>query len=308
METGILLESGTNELEILEFRVGSNYYGINVAKILEILPYQVPTPIPNADARIEGIFMPRDEIISIVDLSRVMNLPAAQSTAGDMYIVTNFNNLNTAFHVQGVEGIHRVSWGDIIEPDSTINASGMGMATGIVRIEGRLIIILDFEKIVAEINPETGLKISDVEHMTGRSRVDSPILIAEDSPLLGKMLLDCLKRAGFANIDLTNNGKECWDKLSAYQEQGVLDQKVACVITDIEMPQMDGHHLTKLIKSDEQMMHIPVIIFSSLINDEMRKKGESLGADMQLSKPEIGQLVGAIDQVLQIENADGTSV
>lgn len=252
--------------------------------------------------------MPRDEIISIVDLSRVMNLPAAQSTAGDMYIVTNFNNLNTAFHVQGVEGIHRVSWGDIIEPDSTINASGMGMATGIVRIEGRLIIILDFEKIVTEINPETGLKISDVEHMTGRSRVDSPILIAEDSPLLGKMLLDCLKRAGFANIDLTNNGKECWDKLSAYQEQGVLDQKVACVITDIEMPQMDGHHLTKLIKSDEQMMHIPVIIFSSLINDEMRKKGESLGADMQLSKPEIGQLVGAIDQVLQIENADGTSV
>lgn len=308
METGILLESGTNELEILEFRVGSNYYGINVAKIREILPYQVPTPIPNADARIEGIFMPRDEIISIVDLSRVMNLPAAQSTVGDMYIVTNFNNLNTAFHVQGVEGIHRVSWGDIIEPDSTINASGMGMATGIVRIEGRLIIILDFEKIVAEINPETGLKISDVEHMTGRSRVDSPILIAEDSPLLGKMLLDCLKRAGFANIDLTNNGKECWDKLSTYQEQGVLDQKVACVITDIEMPQMDGHHLTKLIKSDEQMMHIPVIIFSSLINDEMRKKGESLGADMQLSKPEIGQLVGAIDQVLQIENADGTSV
>ncbi len=308
METGILLESGTNELEILEFRVGSNYYGINVAKIREILPYQVPTPIPNADARIEGIFMPRDEIISIVDLSRVMNLPAAQSTAGDMYIVTNFNNLNTAFHVQGVEGIHRVSWGDIIEPDSTINASGMGMATGIVRIDDRLIIILDFEKIVAEINPETGLKISDVEHMTGRSRVDSPILIAEDSPLLGKMLLDCLKRAGFANIDLTNNGKECWDKLSAYQEQGVLDQKVACVITDIEMPQMDGHHLTKLIKSDEQMMHIPVIIFSSLINDEMRKKGESLGADMQLSKPEIGQLVGAIDQILQIENADGTSV
>lgn len=308
METGILLESGTNELEILEFRVGSNYYGINVAKIREILPYQVPTPIPNADARIEGIFMPRDEIISIVDLSRVMNLPAAQSTAGDMYIVTNFNNLNTAFHVQGVEGIHRVSWGDIIEPDSTINASGMGMATGIVRIDDRLIIILDFEKIVAEINPETGLKISDVEHMTGRSRVDSPILIAEDSPLLGKMLLDCLKRAGFVNIDLTNNGKECWDKLSAYQEQGVLDQKVACVITDIEMPQMDGHHLTKLIKSDEQMMHIPVIIFSSLINDEMRKKGESLGADMQLSKPEIGQLVGAIDQILQIENADGTSV
>ncbi len=301
METGILLESGTNELEILEFRVGQNYYGINVAKIREILPYQKPTPIPNADARIEGIFMPRDEIISIVDLSRVMNLPMSSSTEGDMYIVTNFNKLNTAFHVQSVEGIHRVSWTDIIEPDSTINAAGMGMATGIVRIEGRLIIILDFEKIVAEINPETGLKVSDVDHMVGRKRVNSPILIAEDSPLLGKMLLDCLKRAGFENIDITSNGRECWDKLTAYDEKGILDEKVACVITDIEMPQMDGHHLTKLIKTNEHMEHIPVVIFSSLINDEMYKKGESLGADMQLSKPEIGQLVDAIDQILHIE-------
>ena len=301
METGILLESGTNELEILEFRVGQNYYGINVAKIREILPYQKPTPIPNADARIEGIFMPRDEIISIVDLSRVMNLPMSSSTEGDMYIVTNFNKLNTAFHVQSVEGIHRVSWTDIIEPDSTINASGMGMATGIVRIEGRLIIILDFEKIVAEINPETGLKVSDVDNMVGRKRVNSPILIAEDSPLLGKMLLDCLKRAGFENIDITSNGRECWDKLTAYDEKGILDEKVACVITDIEMPQMDGHHLTKLIKTNEHMEHIPVVIFSSLINDEMYKKGESLGADMQLSKPEIGQLVDAIDQILHIE-------
>lgn len=301
METGILLESGTNELEILEFRVGQNYYGINVAKIREILPYQKPTPIPNADARIEGIFMPRDEIISIVDLSRVMNLPMSSSTEGDMYIVTNFNKLNTAFHVQSVEGIHRVSWTDIIEPDSTINAAGMGMATGIVRIEGRLIIILDFEKIVAEINPETGLKVSDVDHMVGRKRVNSPILIAEDSSLLGKMLLDCLKRAGFENIDITSNGRECWDKLTAYDEKGILDEKVACVITDIEMPQMDGHHLTKLIKTNEHMEHIPVVIFSSLINDEMYKKGESLGADMQLSKPEIGQLVDAIDQILHIE-------
>lgn len=301
METGILLESGTNELEILEFRVGQNYYGINVAKIREILPYQKPTPIPNADARIEGIFMPRDELISIVDLSRVMNLPMSSSTEGDMYIVTNFNKLNTAFHVQSVEGIHRVSWTDIIEPDSTINAAGMGMATGIVRIEGRLIIILDFEKIVAEINPETGLKVSDVDHMVGRKRVNSPILIAEDSPLLGKMLLDCLKRAGFENIDITSNGRECWDKLTAYDEKGILDEKVACVITDIEMPQMDGHHLTKLIKTNEHMEHIPVVIFSSLINDEMYKKGESLGADMQLSKPEIGQLVDAIDQILHIE-------
>ncbi len=304
METGILLESGTNELEILEFRVGKNYYGINVAKIREIISYQKPTPIPNADPRIEGIFMPRDEIISIVNLARVMNLDEEDTTGTDMYIVTNFNQLNTAFHVQAVEGIHRVSWSDIVKPDSTINASGVGMATGIVRLGDKLIIILDFEKIVAEINPETGLKISDVEQMVGRSRVDSPILIAEDSPLLGKMLIDCLKKAGFVNIDMSSNGKECWDKLQKFRNDGVLDQKVSCVITDIEMPQMDGHRLTKLIKSDEEMAHIPVIIFSSLINDEMKRKGKSLGADMQLSKPEIGMLVGAIDKILGIEDEE----
>lgn len=300
METNILLESGTNELEILEFRVGKNYYGINVAKIREILTYQEATPIPNSDPRIEGIFMPRDEIISIIDLARVMNLTDVTPSKSDMYIVTNFNQLNTAFHVQSVEGIHRVSWSSIIKPDSTINAAGVGMATGIVRIDNKLIIILDFEKIVAEINPETGLKVSDVEHMSGRTRNASPILIAEDSPLLGKMLIDCLSRAGFSNLDITSNGEECWNKIEQYERDGTLDQKVACVITDIEMPQMDGHHLTKLIKTNDSTSHLPVIIFSSLINEEMRRKGETLGADMQLSKPEIGQLVDAIDKILDI--------
>ena len=300
METNILLESGTNELEILEFRVGENYYGINVAKIREILPYQEATPIPNSDPRIEGIFMPRDEIISIVDLGKVMGMNDLENKASDMYIVTNFNKLNTAFHVQAVIGIHRVSWSSIIKPDSTINANGVGMATGIIRINDKLIIILDFEKIVAEINPETGLKVSDVEHMTGRTRNESPILIAEDSPLLGKMLLDCLKRAGFTNLEITDNGQECWNRINSYVESNTLDEKVSCVITDIEMPQMDGHHLTKLIKTDDNTKHLPVIIFSSLINDEMRRKGESLGADRQLSKPEIGQLVDAIDDILNI--------
>ncbi len=298
METGILLESGTNELEILEFRVGDNYYGINVAKIREIISYQTPTPVPNADPRIEGIFMPRDEIISIVDLAEVMHLKKPDTPANDMYIVTNFNQLNTAFHVNGVLGIHRVSWSEIVKPDSTINTAGEGMATGIIRIDGKLIIILDFEKIVSEINPETGLKVSDVEHMRNRARNEEPILIAEDSALLSKMIVNCLEQAGYDNLTVTANGQECWDKLCAYEEAGTLDDEVSCIITDIEMPQMDGHRLTKLVKTNDNMKHIPLIIFSSLVNDEMRRKGESLGADAQLSKPEIGQLVAAIDDLI----------
>lgn len=298
METGILLESGTNELEILEFKVGKNYYGINVAKIREIISYQTPTPIPNADPRIEGIFMPRDEIISIIDLAEVMHLEKPEKVSNDMYIVTNFNQLNTAFHVNAVLGIHRVSWSDIVKPDSTINTAGEGMATGIIRIDKKLIIILDFEKIVSEINPETGLKVSDVEHMKNRSRNESPILIAEDSALLSKMIVNCLEQAGYTNLTTTDNGQECWDKLQEYMAEGNIDDKVSCIITDIEMPQMDGHRLTKLVKENESLKHIPLIIFSSLVNAEMRRKGEQLGADAQLSKPEIGQLVGAIDKLI----------
>lgn len=127
METGILLESGTNELEILEFKVGQNYYGINVAKINEILPYKPPTPIPNAHPCIEGIFMPRDTIISIIDLAKSMKLPDSANKDTDMYIVTNFNKLNTGFHVHSVIGIHRVSWADIIKPDSTISTAASGV-------------------------------------------------------------------------------------------------------------------------------------------------------------------------------------
>ncbi len=298
METGILLESGTNELEILEFKVGNNYYGINVAKIREIISYQTPTPIPNADPRIEGIFMPRDEIISIIDLAEVMHLEKPEKVSNDMYIVTNFNQLNTAFHVNAVLGIHRVSWSDIVKPDSTINTAGEGMATGIIRIDKKLIIILDFEKIVSDINPETGLKVSDVEHMKNRSRNESPILIAEDSALLSKMIVNCLEQAGYTNLVTTDNGQECWDKLQEYLAEGDIDEKVSCIITDIEMPQMDGHRLTKLVKEHERLKHIPLIIFSSLVNAEMRRKGEQLGANAQLSKPEIGQLVGAIDKLI----------
>ena len=165
METNILLESGTNELEILEFTVGGNSYGINVAKIREILPYKQPTPIPNAHPLIEGIFMPRDKIITIVNLSKCLTGQSKMDVTADMYIVTNFNQLNVAFHVDSVVGIQRISWGDIAKPDTTLENSGNGIATGIIKLAGKLIVILDFEKIVSDISPDTGLKISEIDQI-----------------------------------------------------------------------------------------------------------------------------------------------
>ena len=280
METNILLENGTNELEVLEFTIGNNHYGINVAKVREIIPYQEVTPVPNTHPSIEGIFMPRDKIITVISLQNELNLGIKESKKSDMMIITNFNKLDIAFHVQSVMGIHRISWADII------------------KLDNKLIIILDFEKIVTDISPETGLKVSDIKMLGDRQRCDDPILMAEDSPLLSQLIHDSLVTAGYTNIIQTTNGDEAWKKLMSYKAQGNIENKVRCIITDIEMPIMDGHRLTKLVKSDEKLQQIPIIIFSSLVNDEMRAKGKALGADYQLSKPEIGSLVQVIDKLL----------
>ena len=299
MDTKILLENGTNELEVLEFTLDGNSYGINVAKIREIIPYQAVTPVPNAHPSVEGVFMPREVMITAIDLKNC--LQRGQSEPQGLFIITNFNELNIAFHVDTVIGIHRVSWTEIIKPDGTISNSEDGIATGIIKKDGKLIIILDFEKIVTDISPETGLKITDIDALGERSRNETPILIAEDSALLNKLIVESLKKAGYVNISHTENGQEAWDYLSQWKAEGSIDKNCKCVITDIEMPQMDGHRLTKLIKSDDVLKSLPVVIFSSLINDEMRRKGEQLGADSQLTKPEIGNLVKTIDEVLGIQ-------
>lgn len=296
MDTKILLENGTNELEVLEFRLDGNAYGINVAKIKEIINYQEVTPVPNSHPSIEGIFMPRDTMITAIDLKNC--LQRGTSEPGGLFIITNFNKLDIAFHVDSVIGIHRVSWRDIIKPGAAVSTTEEGVSTGIIKFDERLIIVLDFEKIVTDINPETGLKMTDIEELGERHRIDVPILVAEDSPLLNKLIVDSLHKAGYVNLIHTENGQQAYDVIQECKREGTLKQHVQCVITDIEMPLMDGHRLTKLIKSDEETKDIPVVIFSSLVNEEMKRKGASLGANAQLSKPEIGNLVRVVDDLV----------
>ena len=296
MDTNILLESGTNELEILEFTLGDSHYGINVAKIREILTYQEVTPVPNTHPSVEGIFMPRDTMITVINLKNSLGME--QSDEKGLFIITNFNKLDIAFHVDQVIGIHRVSWDEIIKPDSTLNGTDGSVSTGVIKIDNKLVVILDFESIVSSISPETGLRTADIDEIGERERSNSTILIAEDSPLLSRLITDCLRKAGYAELIVTNNGQEAWDKLEALKHEGDVLNKVQCIITDIEMPLMDGHRLTKLVTSDDVLKKIPLIIFSSLVNEEMRRKGERLGADAQLTKPEIGSLVEAIDKLI----------
>ena len=224
MDSKILLENGTNELEVLEFTLDGNSYGINVAKIREIIPYQAVTPVPNAHPSIEGIFMPRDTMITAIDLKNCLQRGTA--TDGGLFIVTNFNKLDIAFHVDAVVGIHRVSWKDIIKPDSTITSKADGISTGIIKVNDKLIIILDFEKIVTDINPETGLKVTEIDELGTRGRYSVPILIAEDSVLLNKLIVDSLKKAGYDNLIHTENGQEAYDVICKAKEEGRLKETV----------------------------------------------------------------------------------
>ncbi len=297
MDTNILLESGTNELEVLEFVINGNHYGINVEKVREILPYQQVTPIPNSDPCIEGIFMPRGEIITVIDLFCALGFDN-DDRSKNFLIVTNFNDLNIAFDVQQVVGINRVSWTDVVKPDATVSGPGTGVATGIIKKESTLLIILDFERIVEGICPETSLRVSQIEQFEDRERNDIPILVAEDSMMLCELIKDSLNRAGYTKIVVKNNGQEAWDYLSELKRNNGVDYGCRCLITDIEMPQMDGHHLIKKIRETEGIRHIPIVIFSSLINEDMKRKGDLLGANAQITKPEIGKLVGILDKLI----------
>ena len=303
-DSSILLESGTNELEILEFVISGNSYGINVAKITELMQIQEVQVMPLAHPCVEGVFQPRNEVYTIVDLSRYLGLGESDDPSKDILIITNFNRMNIAFHVHAVESIFRISWMDIEKPDSIIYGGQEGVVTGIAKVSDRIISILDFEKITYDISPETGLQLSEVQVYTGDDRAGIPVLIAEDSALLRKMLEEALHTSGYRNLTILNNGEEAWEHISNLKEMygpQVVSQ-VSCLITDIEMPKMDGHRLTKLIKSDDVLNAIPVIIFSSLIDENMEKKCIEVGADAQLSKPDIGDLVGLVDVMVQRHN------
>lgn len=295
---GILLESGTNEIEIMEFTIAGNLYGINVAKVREIMMSAPVKAMPHAHPAVEGVFKPRDTVLTVVNLPKYLDGALAEKGEKDIFIVTNFNKMYIAFRVHTVVGISRISWKDIQKPDSTVSGGDDGVTTGIAQCRGELVTILDFEKIVAEIAPQTSIQMSEIDRMGYRECREMPILVAEDSILLSKMIEEALNKSGYINVTMFPNGQELWDYMQTLEKHQNIKEKVALVITDIEMPQMDGHRLTKLIKTNQTFKNIPVVIFSSLISEEMRIKGKQLGADEQLSKPEIGHLVTIMDYLL----------
>lgn len=302
MDTNILLESGTNELELLEFEVGDSSYGINISKVVEIMINQEVTPVPNAPEEVEGVFIPRDKLISVIDLHKVLHTQHTKSSK-EIFIICEFNQMQIAFHVSKVNGIQRISWSDISDPPTVANGStaGDGLSTGVAKIGGKIIIILDFEKIVSLLNKNAGLDVTGLDRVTRPtvSAGEKRLIVADDSKFLNKMITDSLEHIGFHNIVSFSNGQDAWDFVQNFRSAGdnVTDD-IACVISDIEMPKMDGHRLTKLIKDDAVLKNIPVVLFSSLINEQMIIKGKSVGADAQFSKPQIKDLVNYVVALL----------
>lgn len=298
MQTNILLESGTNELEIVEFfldeleidgQVYRGYYGVNVAKVLEIIRMPTVTALPESGHTcILGAFNLRSQVIPLVDLSMWLG-KTREETEPPKVIVTEFNNVCTAFQVSGVNRIHRISWEEVEPPSGYVANLSNQSITGVVKINDRIIFLLDLERIVANLNPDLALKLDDA--IDWESNESRRALITDDSGLIREMLTDLLEKANF-QVEAHNNGKEAWDRLNqlksiAAENNRPLTDYVQVVVSDIEMPAMDGHSLCKAIKDDSVLGQLPVILFSSLITDKLRHKGDSVGADMQVSKPEV---------------------
>ncbi|MED3661921.1 chemotaxis protein [Ureibacillus sp. FSL K6-8385] len=297
-QKGILLESGTNEIEIVEFEVGNNKFGINVIKVKEIIQPLPVTFIPHAHPHIEGIIQLRGEVLPVVDMLKVLGMQNASFGNQQKYIVAEFNKQKVVFHVDNVTQIHRVSWSQIEKP-SDMYKGNANQVIGVVKIGESMILLLDFEKILLDINPDTGIRMESVKKLGKRERSEKKIVVAEDSPLLRRLLNETLTEAGYVNLEFFENGKEAYEYLESLLERNEdIAQRVHLIVTDIEMPQMDGHHLTKKIKTHPDLQKIPVVIFSSLITDDLRHKGEEVGADDQVSKPEIEELILKIDELI----------
>lgn len=294
---GILLETGTNELEIVEFTIGNNRFGINVIKVREIIPVIPVTKVPFSHPHVEGVISLRDEVIPVVNLADVLHLPEQYEKANEKYIVAEFNMLKVAFHVGNIEQIHRISWKKIEQPND-LAKNLENLITGIIHFNEEMILLPDFEKIIFNINPDTGISKDRIQLLNARERSTKTILIAEDSGLLRELLQETLEKVGYVNIEICHDGEEALNKLIAFSEKGNVTDHVQLVITDIEMPKMDGHHLTKRIKEDDKLKKLPVIIFSSLITNDLRHKGEEVGANAQVSKPEVTELVQYVDQYI----------
>ena len=309
-QSKILLESDTNELEIVEFRIDEMdwhgnvvpcYYGVNVAKVREIIRLPQMSRVVNAKPGIEGMIKLRDKVITIINLATVLNKSTGDLVA-DRVVVLEFNNLMVGVLVHSVSRIYRISWKNVEPPAAAVHSDEV---TGLVKMEDRIILVLDFEKIVAELCSESALKPPDLVLMqrseTHPEREKRTVLVADDSLFIRKTLSSSLRSAGYTVLE-AENGAEAWSIIQktmqrAAQDGSAFKDHIQMLITDVEMPQMDGLHLTSLVRKEDSLDDLPVAIFSSLASEDNKRKWIGLGANCILTKPDLPKLVDVVDEL-----------
>ncbi|MFZ5426794.1 MAG: chemotaxis protein [Thermodesulfobacteriota bacterium] len=303
-QTNILLESGTNELEIVEFYIdeetGSgpyrSYFGVNVAKVLEIIRKPKVTEMPSTPhPAVKGTFNLRSRIIPLIDLSVWLGKQMVAAEAPKV-IVSEFNNITNAFLVSGVTRIHRLSWEQVEPPSGYVASFSANSFTGVVKFEDRIVLLLDMEKIIWDLNPSLAMREDEGVETKVQPTDEIPYraLVVDDSASIRNLIVKTLLRDGYEVLQ-DENGQRAWERLVEIKQRAAESgtdvlEIVNLVVSDIEMPAMDGHNLCKRIKDDPVLRDIPVILFSSLINDKLYHKGVAVGADDQITKPEITTL------------------
>lgn len=306
----ILLESGTNEMEIIEFFLGSQSFGINVQKLKEIVPYDASkvTVLPDDHPSVVGRFLIRGNTVNLIDLGLHLNRKSLLETSPDLrrvILVCEFNGRINSFLVDGVNQIHRINWKDV-HPMSNFLEKYHPRFTGSIHIEGREVLITDLEHIIAEIDPEMKMAFESPAMADGTSdshavrRGSFHLMVAEDSSLIRMGIVKVLTEAGYSRLTTFVDGEECYNSIRALtekarQEGEPVETHLRLVITDIEMPRMDGLTLCRRIREEMKLTELPVLIFSSLITEQMALKCQSVGANSWISKPQIPALVELVD-------------
>lgn len=315
MKQEILLESGTGELEILVFQINGIDFGVNVAKVREIITANHHiTPVPNSDDRVIGIFSPRDECINAIDLKKCLFMKqdsdvmidkesneAVQIPKNRHFIICHFNDITQGWLVDNVCNILRVAWSEILPPSGVVSLDTT-YVTGLYNKNGHLVQIIDFESIMVDIFPSDSfisnsnyLKTENVDKIRKKNLT---VYIADDSKMFNKLITKTVSEAGYHVVSYIN-GQELYDKLLKIQNDESSYPDV--IITDVEMPVLDGLTLCRMIKEHNKLRRIPVLIFSSLIDEAMFRKCKTVQANGAFSKPEIGQVIDFIHNAIEEE-------
>ena len=303
---GILLEAGTNEMELLVFTLKSTSFGINVAKVREIIQRSKTISIPYSPAAVEGSFKVREQIMTLVNLGKHFAMEGEQIQNGEgMTIIVEFNKIRCGILVDSVERIYRLSWDDIQSPSQYLQDLSVPV-TGVVKVDKKVILVVDFETIISNILGVDSVSDVDIDSSSDdlASAKNAEILLVDDSHVVRQSLVANLNNNGYENLTVCTDGQHAWNTIQARRDEG--NGTFDLMLCDIEMPQMDGLHLTSKIKDDPELKVMPVVLFSSLITQDNLNKGKAVGADAQVAKPDSEGMMKAIQTFLAKNQATVT--